>query len=175
MRVQAIAAIAAAFFLIHSAALAQQARQQQMQHDEDHILLTDEEVEWKDGPASLEEGSQFAVLEGDPSQSGIFTMRLKLPPGFQIAPHTHPRVERVTVLEGEFRIGMGSTFEEEQLKDLPVGSYFSFPPGMQHFAAACSENGTVIQLTSQGPWEIHYVNPSDDPRRQERQAAERSE
>jgi hypothetical protein len=39
----------------------------------------------------------------------------------------------------------------------------AMPPGMQHFAFA--EGETVIQLTSIGPWEIHYINPEDDPRR----------
>jgi hypothetical protein len=48
---------------------------------------------------------------------------------------------------------------------LPAGSYTFMPPEMRHFAWA--EGETVIQLATIGPWEIHYVNPSDDPRRRQ--------
>ena len=36
------------------------------------------------------------------------------------------------------------------------------PVGMQHFAG--SKAGCVLQVESTGPFEINYVNPSDDPR-----------
>ena len=38
-------------------------------------------------------------------------------------------------------------------------------PGMKHFGWA--EGETVIQATTEGPWGITYVNPSDDPRRKQ--------
>ena len=127
-----------------------------------HILYTPDEIPWEDGPASLEEGSQFYVLEGDPGKPEVFNMRLKLPDGFHIAPHTHPGVERVTVISGTFRLGHGAEADGEEVYELPVGSYTSMPPGMQHYAYASGE--TIIQLTSVGPWEIDYINPEDDPR-----------
>jgi hypothetical protein len=34
------------------------------------------EIQWKDGPVSLPAGAKVAVLEGDPSKEGFFTMRL---------------------------------------------------------------------------------------------------
>ena len=73
------------------------------------IILEPGEVEWKNGPASFEAGSQFAVLEGDPSKEGYFNMRLKLPDGFRIAPHWHPQIERVTVISGTFLLGHGDS------------------------------------------------------------------
>ena len=39
------------------------------------------EIQWKDGPASLPAGAKVAVLEGDPTKEGFFTMRLLLPDG----------------------------------------------------------------------------------------------
>jgi quercetin dioxygenase-like cupin family protein len=165
----AMAAFAAVLFLAQSGI----AEQTGAHHD--HIMLQAEELEWRDGPPSLPQGAQFVVIEGDPASEGIFTMRLKAPPGYRIPPHTHPKVERVTVIDGTFRLGMGSAFNEEELEDLPAGSFFVMPPGMQHFAAVCPEEGAVVQLTGQGPWDIIYVNPEDDPRRQERQAADRDQ
>jgi hypothetical protein len=37
------------------------------------------------------------------------------------------------------------------------------PPQMKHFARASEE--AVIQLHGEGPWEINYVNPAEDPRK----------
>jgi quercetin dioxygenase-like cupin family protein len=128
-----------------------------------HVVVTPEDVQWGAGPKSLPPGAQGAVLDGDPARKGPFALRLKLPAGYRIPPHTHPRQERVTVISGRFQLGHGRTFEESKLEDLEPGSFFSLPPGMEHFARAAED--TVVQLTSEGPWEIKYVNPADDPRR----------
>lgn len=90
-------------------------------------------------------------------------MRLKLPSGYRIPPHTHPNVERVTVISGTFNLGMSGTFDQAAAHALPAGSYTFMQPGMKHFAWADGE--TVVQITTIGPWKINYVNPADDPRR----------
>src|SRR6516162_5738345 len=69
------------------------------------------DLKWVDGPPSLPAGARLAVLEGDPGKEGPFVMRLKLPDGYRIPPHTHPRPERVTVISGTFNIGMGEKFD----------------------------------------------------------------
>lgn len=127
-----------------------------------HVLLRSDAVAWQDGPKSLPSGAQFAVLEGDPAQPGVFTMRLKLPDEYAIPPHWHPNVERVTVISGSFLLGSGESFHRTTAERLEAGSYTSMPPGMRHYAYV--EGETTVQLTSVGPWEIHYVNAEDDPR-----------
>lgn len=127
-----------------------------------HIEVRAGDIQWKQGPASLPPGAQAAVLEGNPAEKGTFVMRLKVPAGFKIAPHTHPRQERVTVISGKFQLGHGRAFDESKLQSLEPGSFFSLPPGMEHFARAAED--TVVQLNGEGPWEINYVNASDDPR-----------
>ena len=127
-----------------------------------HILYQADEISWEDGPASLEPGAQMAVLEGDPSREELFTLRFKLPDGFRISPHWHPKFERLTVISGTFNLGHGERFDRNAAVRMPAGSYTTMPPEMRHFAFA--EGETVIQLTSVGPWEIIYLNPLDDPR-----------
>jgi quercetin dioxygenase-like cupin family protein len=129
----------------------------------EHKMYRADQLEWKPGPAGLPSGAQMAVLEGDPAEEGLFTVRFRVPAGYRIPPHTHPRVERVTVLSGSFKLGMGREFEETKLETLPTGAFFTMPPGMEHFAAA--EEEAVIQLTGEGPWVINYINPADDPRK----------
>jgi len=151
-------------FLIAGASEAQAQSETQILDEgpDRHLLYTPEDVAWQPGPASFDEGSQFAVLEGDPSEAGVFTMQIEMPDGFVINPHTHPNVERVTVLGGTLLLGSGAEVSREAADVLPTGSYTSMPPGMVHYAIA--EGETVIQLTSVGPWQINYVNDRDDPR-----------
>lgn len=132
------------------------------EHRGKHVMVTEKDLEWKEGPGSLASGAEMVVLEGDPSKRGPFTMRLKLPSGFEIAPHHHPAIEHVTVLSGTFHMAEGERFDREKGKELPAGSFAVMPIGMRHYAWASEE--TVVQLHGMGPWDIIYVNPEDDPR-----------
>lgn len=129
---------------------------------ERHLTYRPGEIEWADAPPSLERGAHVAVLEGDPGERAVFTMRIRMPDGFRIAPHSHPNVERVTVVSGTFLLGHGEVLDRNAAERLDAGSYTSIPPGTPHFAVADGE--TVIQLTSVGPWVIDYVDSADDPR-----------
>jgi quercetin dioxygenase-like cupin family protein len=130
------------------------------------LIYPAEDIRWRAGPGSFEAGSMFTVLEGDPAEPGFFTMQIRMPDGFVIAPHWHPGVERLTVLSGAFHLGHGEVFDRQAAERLPAGSHFSLPPGMRHYAF--TEGETVVQLSSIGPWEITYVNADDDPRRRGR-------
>ena len=130
----------------------------------EHTVVAPEEVKWGAAPASIPPGAEAAVLYGDPSKEGLFALRLKLPPGYHIPPHFHPKPEIVTVISGTFRLGMGEAADQSKAEPLPAGSFFAFAPGMAHYAYA--DGDTVVQLNSTGPWGLTYVNPKDDPRQQ---------
>jgi hypothetical protein len=129
----------------------------------DHGFFEAGKVQWKDGPPSLPAGAKFALLEGNPSQEGLFTMRLWLPDGFKIPPHWHPAVEHITVISGEFHLGMGETFDLSKGNALPAGAFGFMAAQMRHYA--WTRGDTVLQLHGVGPWQINYVNPADDPRK----------
>ena len=118
-------------------------------------------IQWR-AAENLPQGAQVAVLEGDPTKEGFFTMRLKMPDGYRVPPHFHSMPERVTVLSGTLNLGTGTNFDPKTTKPLPAGTYSSMPPAMSHFGWTTGE--TVLQLTTMGPWTITYVNPADDPR-----------
>jgi quercetin dioxygenase-like cupin family protein len=119
-------------------------------------------IQWKEGPPSLPKGAMIAVLEGDPSKEGPFVFRVKVPDGYRVPPHTHPKVERITVISGTFNLGMGDSFDASKTKPMPAGAYGYWPAGMKHFVWAKGE--TILQFHGTGPWSIQYVNPTDDPR-----------
>ena len=124
------------------------------------------EIQWKDGPASLPPGAKIAVLEGDPTKEGPFVFRVKVPDGYKIPPHTHPKPERVTVIAGTFHLGMGARFDSSKGTAMPAGSYGTWPPGMKHYVWVKGE--TIVQFHGDGPWTINYVNPDDDPRKEKK-------
>jgi quercetin dioxygenase-like cupin family protein len=154
--------IAVAATLTCSLAAGQGQRTQSESKSAGHAVFTPSAIKWIDGPASIPKGSKMAVLEGDPAQEGIFTIRLQLPDGYRIPPHWHPAFEHVTVMSGTFQIGMGEKFDAARLHDVPTGGFTYMAPGMRHFAAA--KGDTTVQLHGMGPWQLYYVNPADDPR-----------
>jgi len=130
---------------------------------DDHKVLTPDEIKWGPAPPSIPKGAQAAAIYGDPSKAELFALRLKLPKGYHIPPHTHPKPEVVTILSGTLRLGQGATADQSKAKPLPAGSFFAMTPGMQHYVYA--DEDTVLQLNSTGPWGLTYVNEKDDPRK----------
>lgn len=128
-----------------------------------HTMVSPNDVKWAPAPKVLPAGAQAAVLFGDPTKKGLFALRLKVPSGYAVPPHTHPVEEVVTVISGTTHLGMGKTADRSATTALPAGSFFALPPGMAHFAYFDEE--TVVQITTNGPWGITYVNPADDPQK----------
>lgn len=121
------------------------------------------ELKWQEGLPALPSGAKIAMLEGDLSKPGPFTYRIKMPDGYKIPPHKHTMAERITIISGTYHLGEGEKFDKNQAKTLPAGSYASWPAGTPHFSWA--EGETVIQVHGEGPWILKYVNPEDDPRK----------
>ncbi len=119
-------------------------------------------VKWGPAPPMIPKGVQIAVLAGDPGKPGPFTIRLKMPAGYKIPAHSHPTYEAVTVISGDFNIGMGDKLDERKAEGLTAGSFVNLPEKMNHFAFATTES--VVQINSDGPFAVNYVNPADDPR-----------
>jgi quercetin dioxygenase-like cupin family protein len=126
-----------------------------------HILMAPAEAKWGPPPPVFEKGMSFTVVSGDPSTSGLYVVRAKMPAGYKIAPHWHPTDEHVTVLSGTVAFGMGEKFDKASMKALPAGGYALMPADMRHFAMATT--AATIQVHGQGPFALTYVNPADDP------------
>ncbi len=123
------------------------------------VTITPAEVKWGPVPPVLPPGAQLAVLHGDPSRKTYFTLRLKMPDGYRIAPHWHTNDEQLTILSGTFMLAMGD--EEKNAHALEPGAYHFLPGQMHHSAAAKGE--VVLELHGIGPFDIHYLNSADDP------------
>jgi quercetin dioxygenase-like cupin family protein len=123
-----------------------------------------EEIEWK-AFAAFPPSARLAVIVGDPSQPGPYTIRVKLPSGMKLMPHRHPEDRVYTVISGVFYIGVGDRFEPEKLKAHPPGSVVVLPGDTWHFHWAKSGE-YVTQVTGIGPLGLEYLDAEDDPRKE---------
>jgi anti-sigma factor ChrR (cupin superfamily) len=126
-----------------------------------HSMATPAEMKWGPAPPSLPAGAQLAVLDGDPGKAVPFTMRLKMPDGYKIAPHWHSGTENITIISGTFNMGLGDKFDAAGLHALPAGSFTMMPKEGRHYATVKGE--TIVQIHGTGPFDVHYINPADDP------------
>jgi hypothetical protein len=126
-----------------------------------HVIVPADKVQWGPAPPALPPGAQLSVLEGNPAEKGPVTLRLKFPADYAVPPHWHSMAERVTVLSGALRVGMGDKLDRQASQTLDPGGYVSLPGNMHHFAWTTTP--TVVQISLEGPFDIFYVNPSEDP------------
>jgi hypothetical protein len=132
-----------------------------------HVLVPADKLQWGLAPPQLPAGAQVSVLEGNPAEKGAMTLRLKFPADYKIPPHWHSMAERVTVLSGALHVGMGDRLDRQAGQTLEPGGFVSLPAKMHHFAWTATP--TVVQISLEGPFDIFYVNPADDPQKRQTQ------
>jgi quercetin dioxygenase-like cupin family protein len=125
------------------------------------VSIKASKIKWADAP-SIGPGAKIVLLEGDPKAAAPFTMRIKLPRNLKIGVHTHPAVERVTILSGTFYFATGDKFDRRQAAAYRPGDGFIVPAGMPMYAYTGKEE-SILQIQGVGPWGIHYLDPADNP------------
>jgi hypothetical protein len=131
------------------------------------VLINPGSIKWGDAPPSLPKGAKIAVLYGDPSKSGPFCMRLKVPAGYKIPAHWHSQAEALTVISGTFYLGMGDKMETAATHPLMAGGFHYLPAKEHHFAI--SKGASIVQVNGEGPFDITYINAADDPQKNTKQ------
>jgi protein-S-isoprenylcysteine O-methyltransferase Ste14/quercetin dioxygenase-like cupin family protein len=121
------------------------------------VTLTPPEMKWTSQGALAAPGLEQLNLIGDPAKAGPYTLRLKFPKGFRIAPHTHPDSREVTILSGVFATGYGESFDNTKLKILPAGSFYTEPANVPHYIEI--EEDTVLQVSGTGPSGRKFIPP----------------
>ena len=102
-------------------------------------------------------GIQTRVLKGDPEKPGVYTISLTIPANTKIEAHSHPDDRVATVISGTWYIGYGSRFDEQKLKALTPGSFYTEPPNVAHFARTGNEP-VAVQITGVGPTGTKYAD-----------------
>ena len=73
----------------------------------DFRAIFPEEIKWKPF-AAFPPSARLAIVVGEPVREGPYTIRVKLPRGTKMMPHSHPEDRMYTVISGIFYIGLGN-------------------------------------------------------------------
>lgn len=117
------------------------------------LVLTNptEMINWGT-PKTLSSGAHDFVLQGNPSQSGVYTVRLKLPAHYKIMPYIQTKASYITVIQGSYYIGNGTTFNKKLGKKLTAQGFAIIPANTPIYA--WTEEETIIQIHGEGPIEV---------------------
>jgi hypothetical protein len=127
----------------------------------DEVSLNTKDITWGAAPPVLPKGAKIAVLHGDPFKPGPYTLRLAAPASYRIPPHWHSQTENLTIISGALYLGMGDKMNAKAAHALKAGGYHYLPAKMHHYAF--TKAPTVIQISGEGPFDINYLDPKDDP------------
>jgi Cupin domain len=131
-------------------------------HAEDAMMLVNpDQMKW--GPVDVIPGAKSAVLSGDPSKQETFILEVQWPAGSKIGPHWHSNTERVAIVSGTGVVGMGDNLDPQKGMPITPGGYVSLPGKMHHWFVA--QSPVVMLITGEGPFDITFINPEDDPRK----------
>ncbi len=122
-----------------------------------------DQLQWGKAPPGLPEGAEVAVLKGDPTKPGPYTVRVRMPDGYRVPPHSHPTDERLVVLSGVLLVAHGPNMRTSGPATLEAGAKLELAGGTPHSVTA--RGATIIEIESTGPFEITYLNQADDPRK----------
>lgn len=110
---------------------------------------------WGPCPVDLPAGCEITVLDGNPQEPDLFTVRFRLTEDFVMPPHTHPQDERVTVLSGTMAVAFGADATRDDAARFGPGDYYVNARDAVHVVWV--EDAAEIQITGIGPWEAHFV------------------
>jgi len=110
------------------------------------VQITPDQLTWRPYMA----GGVQAFIIGDPSQPGPYVVRIRLPAGLRIPPHTHPDGRVVTVLSGSMSFAFGEQFDSTRVRAFPAGSVWTELPSQPHYAWA-RDTEVVLQIAGTGP------------------------
>jgi len=102
----------------------------------DFAIVNSGALNWVPVPDGL--GAKYAVVYGNPSQSGTYVIRVHFPAGIMDLPHSHSADRHVTVIKGKWRAG-------------DAGSYMFHPAGGVHWDGATGNEETIVQIIGNGP------------------------
>lgn len=124
-------------------------------------VATNTDRDWVRDP--LDPRRSSALLVGDPTKAGPYTVRARAEAGYTLGVHQHPTEdEHLTVLSGALRWSTGAADSGAPEHVLPAGGYIVFPAGTPHRLWTTEE--TVLQMSGIGPRKYVYLDPADDPR-----------
>jgi hypothetical protein len=114
--------------------------------DPSHIVFTPpKDIAWKSG-----EGSDQAVIFGDPNKPGLYGLLIRWKPGHFSRPHFHNTDRYVYVVSGTWWVSSSDTYDISKTYPMPAGSVVTDLAGTVHYDGA-KDTEAVLELVGMGP------------------------
>ncbi len=141
MRLFRIALGGAAFLVCMAAASAQNSKP-----DPAHIVFTlPKDIAWKSG-----DGSDQAVIFGDPGKPGLYGILIRWKPGHFSRPHFHSSDRYAYVISGTWWVSSSDTYDISKTYPMPAGSVVTDLAGTVHYDGA-KDTEALLELVGMGP------------------------
>jgi hypothetical protein len=99
-------------------------------------------------------GVTMAVVSGDPTKPGLFSVLFKLPADQMIPPHWQSTDVDSVVLRGTYELGNGDSYDASKLQAVSPGQVVHIPAQTHQFGHA--KGATVVLLYGVGPLSITW-------------------
>ena len=103
------------------------------------------DIKWTKG-----NGSEQAILVGDPSKPGLYVVLTKWLPHNDSRPHFHPNDRYITVLSGTWWVNTGAKYDPAGFKPVPAGGFVVHTGKEIHYDGAKDEE-CILLITGMGP------------------------
>lgn len=110
------------------------------------IRADDASLQWGPCPDIFPTGCEIAVLHGDPAQPNADVF-LRVPGGYQLAPHSHSSAERMILVSGALTV----RYQGAAPATLRAGSYAYGPAGLPHDASCAAGEACTLFIAFEGP------------------------
>ena len=107
-----------------------------------------DQLKWRD-PLGVSPINQ-AILQGDPTQPGLYVVLNRFKPGNFSRPHFHPNDRFITVVKGTWWVATGNKYDKEQMVPMPAGSFVTHFGKQVHWDGAKDEEAWVL-IVGDGP------------------------
>jgi len=99
------------------------------------------------------EGSRTINIIGNPSEPGLYVIRITFPPGAGSRPHYHSTARYITVIKGTWWVSSGpesDIYDPDNMQSIPAGTFVYQPPNGHHYDMAKDEE-VIVQIMGMGP------------------------
>ena len=91
-----------------------------------------------------------AILQGDPTQPGLYVQMTRWHAGNTSRPHSHPNARYITVLSGTWWVGTGPNYDPAGMVPMKAGTYVVHHANELHYDGAKDED-CVLLIVGMGP------------------------
>lgn len=110
------------------------------------VIVQLKDIEWDVNSNRV----QSRILQGNPSEEGLYIMRIRFPAGQSSSPHFHSQDRFVTVIEGTWYAGTDASHDMNKTTPIPAGGFMKHPAGAVHYDGA-KDAAVVVEIRGMGP------------------------